>query len=484
MKFRFVFVGPEGAEVEVASVEALRARVLAGDLGDETLLYDGLTREWAPARVHPIYRLIRDGMTGPGGGGESMSARPVSLERVDATPTPTLGTPALGGDPPSEGSTPVGDDLVAGARPDDDDLLGFDLAPAAVVDDLAEDPAEVDHEALFWEEKAREQERAALDEGATLVPIPPRFDPAAGADATDASGGDARDPVRRLRPAGAQRSGATSDPDLPAPDADRVGPLDAPEWRPPRPPRAWRQEIRAEVPRRQAALMMMLAAIGGWAIADAWVPTPAAEEPPEMVHVASAYRVSPYFTKGHVDVRSAAFEDMLRGMDGLRARMDVDAPPEGWLGDAYFADPAAYAEVAVYWGKYGALVDALRAEEEQLFRSGFVSRLQRKGITGTVLTIEVARALQEFRQDRPRRELLYTAMEELAAASLALHEALLVDAGLSGGEAPVELRRSLELERVVRAMALVSGNEDGLEQRLGDAGLQELGRLLVQDVRG
>src|SRR5688572_16746134 len=60
MRFRFRYLGPDGGEVEVESLQSLRALVQSGTVGELTLLYDALTREWAPARAHAVYRLLRD----------------------------------------------------------------------------------------------------------------------------------------------------------------------------------------------------------------------------------------------------------------------------------------------------------------------------------------------------------------------------------------------------------------------------------------
>src|SRR3954463_14360025 len=60
MEFRFRYLGAEREEIEVASVEKLRELVQDGSVGEMTLLFDALTREWAPARAHAIYRFLRD----------------------------------------------------------------------------------------------------------------------------------------------------------------------------------------------------------------------------------------------------------------------------------------------------------------------------------------------------------------------------------------------------------------------------------------
>ena len=51
MTFRFRYLGPDGGEVEVDSLEGLRALMESGKVGELTLLYDVLTGEWARART-------------------------------------------------------------------------------------------------------------------------------------------------------------------------------------------------------------------------------------------------------------------------------------------------------------------------------------------------------------------------------------------------------------------------------------------------
>ena len=60
MRVRFRYLRSNGREVEVESFERMRALVSSGTVGELTLLYDALTREWAPARAHAAYRLLRE----------------------------------------------------------------------------------------------------------------------------------------------------------------------------------------------------------------------------------------------------------------------------------------------------------------------------------------------------------------------------------------------------------------------------------------
>ena len=60
---RFIYVDSRGNEVEVASVEALAARIQLGAIVPETRLYDEAADLWAPAEAHPVYRqILREGV--------------------------------------------------------------------------------------------------------------------------------------------------------------------------------------------------------------------------------------------------------------------------------------------------------------------------------------------------------------------------------------------------------------------------------------
>ncbi len=152
------------------------------------------------------------------------------------------------------------------------------------------------------------------------------------------------------------------------------------------------------------------------------------------------------------------------------------------MGGPYLANALAYPEVQRFWGRYLAYVEALATREEELFRSGFVSRLQAQGISGPVLSIRLARALRDFRADRPRRNETYGAMEELGDSALDLH-AFLADNADAIRYAPVdqgvtddpileavaddeEIREALwsRLERLADALDRVAG-EDPMQRR-------------------
>ncbi|HJK99574.1 MAG TPA: hypothetical protein RMF84_20270, partial [Polyangiaceae bacterium LLY-WYZ-14_1] len=60
MQFRFLYLDADGVETKVTTVEELAAKIRAGAVGEHTVLYDALTREWGPAGVHGTWRMIRD----------------------------------------------------------------------------------------------------------------------------------------------------------------------------------------------------------------------------------------------------------------------------------------------------------------------------------------------------------------------------------------------------------------------------------------
>ena len=82
---RFIYVDSRGNEVEVASVEALAARIQLGAIVAETRLYDEAADLWAPAEAHPVYRqILREGVEP----GQSMGRVSASGEMPGDAPGP------------------------------------------------------------------------------------------------------------------------------------------------------------------------------------------------------------------------------------------------------------------------------------------------------------------------------------------------------------------------------------------------------------
>ncbi|MDT8367959.1 MAG: hypothetical protein RQ745_02040 [Longimicrobiales bacterium] len=367
MSHRFLYLTPSGREARIESTEELRRAVARGEVNADTLLHDTEGSSWAPAHTHAIFRLVLEAEEGEQAG-----------------------------------------DL------DDDDLS---LALDSVVSDAVEhDDVEAFHEAL---ERERRLERD--------------LDPSAGVEGLGAvRRSEKADALATPESEAATASGpAAPEVALPAPSPGSIRELDVPRWsqlRPPRPPpppcppdpRARRARL------RRGVLMGVLLLVGGWGIADAWTipaPDPSVVEPLTL----GGYSNPSEPAEGALRVREsarAAFSDMRVGMERIRGRLRIDGPPEAWLTGMYLADPPSAPEVREFWIRYGAFVDSLRTAEEDLFRSGFVARLQERGITGPVLSIRLVRGLEEFRADRARRDTVYLAMERLSREAIAFDDFL------------------------------------------------------------
>lgn len=177
-------------------------------------------------------------------------------------------------------------------------------------------------------------------------------------------------------------------------------------------------------------LVILLLGVGGWGIVDAWtLPGELDAITVEHLPVVAPPRPAGPLSAGLREAQSAAFQDMYAGLEALREELRVDEPPAVWMSGRYIARASAYPEIPGYWERYRQLVDSLRTREEDLYRSGLEARLEAQGIGGSVLSVRVSRALQEFRADGARREARYGAMEELARAALDLHDFLVRSAG-------------------------------------------------------
>lgn len=410
MQSRFLFLDADGREVSAASMEELARHYRAGRLTENSLFYDASTREWAPARVHPLFRTVSGtavarsaGHSGDAAASAAEAREPVaSAEAVNAVDMPEITLV-----PEGEGDGHVEDFL-----------------------------------------KTREIERAeeAMQQQAGEVELPLvelGQDSVSSTDFTQSA--DRGRPMRRRQPAspgdvapGADATAATTASESARDAVEEAG---GDGWRPFRrrgrkkgegterrpAPRKRRVPRRVSGERRQFALFMALLAVGGWGIVDAWraplQASPVFEEEARVLPEMTA----PPLTSELASAHDGAFEDMVEGMDRLRSRLGVDAPPVEWMSGAYLADAGAYPEVPGYWERYAMLADTLAAVEEDLFRSGFVRRMSAQGIQGSVLTIRLARAVRDFREDAQRRRGYYDAMRALSAMATELHGFLMVE---------------------------------------------------------
>lgn len=191
------------------------------------------------------------------------------------------------------------------------------------------------------------------------------------------------------------------------------------------------------------------------------------------------------------DAEGSAFQDMIVAMDSLRSVHEVTGGPREWLSGRYLANASEYPDVEAYWDRYRDYVAELRARDEELFRRGFVNRLERSGLEGAVLSMRLARATEQFRSTGASRDTVYSAMDEMAQAALDLHE-LLVEREADIAYTPVrpgvvtrdpvleavptdaELRTRIwdTLDRLFAGMDVVLGGVPGSGNQLSDAALE------------
>jgi hypothetical protein len=480
MRFRFLYLTEAGEEVEVGGLEELRACVAMGRVDENTLLFDAVTREWAPARAHSAYRLLAEEISGPAAGlglpGDRRSTKQAAPEAPDEAED-------------SGADAPEPKDIL-GVLPDEGPR---EPPPKLEPVDVGELP---DPQALFVEREAR-QRRLRADEPTA----PPRRD-------ADFHVVERSDELasQTLGGSKAERSSASvgepttsaPEPELfearsaPPPEED-LGEIAVPRIRTSRPPAPIR---RRPVGRRRRHLLVVAGAavvvVGLWSVLGDDGPRardlPAAtsgDGPPP----ASGGAMADAFAAA----QGSAFEDMVHAMDSLRATHDVLGGPQGWLDGHYLATASEYPHVEAYWHRYRAFVSELRSSDTALFRTGFVRRLRQDGHEGPVLAVRLAGALEDFRASQPARDSLYQGMDSLAARALALH-ALLVEREAEVEYDPVrlgtvsrdpvmeafpsnpELRDEIwaRLDGIFEAMDVVQGGVPGSRDQLTDAVLREI----------
>jgi hypothetical protein len=480
MRFRFLYLNEAGEEVEVGGLEELRACVAMGRVDENTLLFDAVTREWAPARAHSAYRLLAEEVSGPGA-----SLRPTGTGRSIGSESTDPGDAAPREDKGSSDSEP-GERDILGVLPE---TAGGELPKLTPVPE----PELPDAVELFLEKEERERRLEASEQPS----VPARFGEIqvverAGELAERTSAPDPEPQSDQAPP--------VDDPpprSRPSPESEDQGDIVPPAIRASRPPTPIRRRPVGRGGRRvamtvaAAAVLVTLWAVlgddeaqaGGLpaAATDGPVPPPAAPGGALADAVAAA--------------QGSAFEEMVHVMDSLRASYDLAGGPQGWLDGHYLATASEYPHVQDYWRRYQAYVSELRTRDTALFRTGFVQRLREDGLEGPVLAMRLARALEDFRASQPARDSLYGGMDTLAVRALALHDLLLAresdveydpvqlgtvsrDPVMEAFPSDAELRREIwaHLDAIFEAMDLVQGGVPGSRDQLTDAALREIRR--------
>jgi hypothetical protein len=384
MKHRFRYLDERGQQVEVEDLASLRAHVREGRVDDQTLLYDALTEEWAPAEGHPAYRLLDD---------------PTSQSRGEE------GARASGA------SKPVTD---LGEEPDFPDL-DITLAPSG---DL-ESTEEVVEKLLREREKDRR-------EGIEPLATEPYTSEGRGTEPDPTAAGEP--PPPEPEPPESERSSP------PAPTALSDIPIRRRRRHVANRPPSRRPEARKSATRPQ--LLRGLAALAAAAAVLALVlyGVSLATNAPRLVEAAtdpagSEDDAGAAGNSAWAAAEGGAFGDMMAGVDSLRRVHEVERIPGAWLAGPYLADAGSYPEIQDYWTNYVRFVEAVRSQDTALFRRSFVDRLEEEGLSGPMVSIRLARALETFRQSQPARDTVYERMEDLASSSLDLHQLLVERAG-------------------------------------------------------
>jgi len=381
MQHRFRYLDERGRQVEVEDLASLREHVRAGKVDDQTLLYDALTEEWAPAEGHPAYRLLDD--PGPQSQDDDGAGAP-------GAPNP---------------ETDLGDE------PDFPDL-DITLAPSGEFESTEE----------VVEKLLREREKDRREGLETLTTEPYT------SEGTGTDSGLAEPEAPHL----AEPEPPASEPPVgPAPTSVVEDELIRPRRRrtPSRPPsrrsKARKSPTREQALRGLVALAATVAVVVGiYGIFRIVNFSGAAEAATDAAGTEGRVRMAG--NPAWAAAEGGAFGDMVAGMDSLRRVYGVARIPSSWLAGPYLADAGSYPEIHDYWTHYEDFVDAVRSQDTALFRRSFVDRLKEEELSGPMVSIRLARALETFRESQPARDTVYERMEDLAGSSLDLHE-LLVD---------------------------------------------------------
>jgi hypothetical protein len=374
MSARFRYVAADGREVEIATTDELVRAFTSGSLHADSLLYDAYGGGWAPARSHSalVEKVVAD----------------MTFTLADPAPEPTEDVVAkllrerhAGGEFESsrrERTVPGEPRPEASARPVEEVS-----APARPV---RTEPSPYLQAALETEPPASEAPTGVLDTEGGAFDVPKAHEPR----------------------------------ELPPPDLERA-----------MAPSRWPGRGRGTV----GMMGVVSGALGGLAITvfvfsllGDGAASGSSGAPGQAVRdaaVAAGFGGPARTGASEVSlVERRAMEDMVAAMEQQQVVFQVDRVPSLWLEGIYLAEASRFPEVRSFWERYASYVEAMRAEEEQLFRQNLVARLRSEGVSEAQLSMRVARALRTFNADLVRREAVYDAMMELASAALDLHEFL------------------------------------------------------------
>lgn len=361
MGFRFRYLGPDGGEVLVESLDGLHALIESGTVEEHTLLYDVLTGEWAPARAHSTFRLLRDEKRPEKDGELPDLGLTVSFQAPAAEPDAERAIRSLLREREEGGPAKQGIESFA-------PLSAWASAPMPP-------PREV----------------ASPQRASTPAVRPAR--------ATPGLAPNVPIQVRSLRRGRAQR--------WPHQIAERIGRIVGHRWLPPT------MILAGSV----GLLLVLVVAVGKSSDSASLSDEPRSETGPVVAPGADLSRLVARFAFA----KASGFQSIVAGMDSLRRAHDVMEVPPVWLEGVYLSDAVSYPEVEGFWSRYQAFLRDVQASDTAFFRGGFVRDVAGDGLSDALISMRLSRALREFRDTQPDRAAVYSEMEELARAALALN---------------------------------------------------------------
>ena len=369
MSARFRIRSKEGQELSFASHEVFAEFVRSGDLSPDDVVYDSETREWSPARTHPLVLQIE-------------------LEAEGAARAGGMGQDGVPAEARSEAPTDIDLDLspaIAGLTPDEQ-------AAAFVARMEAERASERDPDEDLH---AFRMDSSSLAGGfAAAPPSPPPEPPPQ----------PKPKPRRRERP------------------ERRESPVSAPTAVPAAPKRK-----RSSGAVRKHAPFLMLGLVGvaglvyfgpellarfrsGGSETESDSASAQPERPPEIASTEEA-------------VRARARERFLTATQA--ALRGLDQVPPIWLHGEYLAAPSDHAEVRSVWEEYAVTIREVRGADDERYRQAYLRALDdARVVEGGARTLRLSSAVAAFRAAAGRRAAHYDRVESLAMAAIRGHDAL------------------------------------------------------------
>ena len=421
MSARFRIRTPQGQELSFASVDVFREFVRSGDLSPDDVVYDAETREWSPARTHPVVLEIE--LEAEEGG----EARPAPAERASASEPPDEPPPTV----------TIGD-------------IGLDLAPAP-------DQLTPEQEAAAFIGKM-EAERAAdltFEDAIQSFTMEPSLPP----------------PVVEPPPAP-----KPPPPPRPAPTPRyELEPIEREE------PRRREAPARAEAPPRKRAsspssarkyapfVILLVAVAGGVVYFGPELFAPTASEGSNTPQDPEVEAPAPAIPATDEALRTRAQERFLTSTQA--ALRQLQPIPQAWLGGRYLSGPSDYTYIRDIWQTYLATIRDVRAADNDRYRAAYERALDDAGVDGAARATRLSSGMNEFQRDAPAREAHYDRVERLATVAMRGHDELV------GAEGTILYEPAsspaISADPIIEAVGRTPADQELLEEVL-DAILAEL----------